>query len=153
MKFLKAGDMISGKLAKAIATIDGNIEEMFYLKDLEAIAEKQKNSIPVLGKTGDQSKTVGWNGTGSGTMYYVTSIFRKKMVEYIKTGKDFYFDLLIENADVSSATGKQTVILKDVNLDSLVMAKLDINNTELDEPFNFTWHDINMPNEFDVLYE
>lgn len=153
MRYLKAGDMVSGKKGKAIATIDGNVEELFYLKDIEAIAEKQKNTVPVLGISGDQSKTNGWSGTGSMTLYYVTSVFRKLMLEYIKTGRDIYFDILIENADISSRTGKQTVILKEVNLDSIVMAKLDVNNTELDEQTNFTWHDIDMPNEFDRLYE
>ena len=153
MRYLKAGDMVSGKKGKAIATIDGNVEELFYLKDIEAIAEKQKNTVPVLGISGDQSKTNGWSGTGSMTLYYVTSVFRKLMLEYIKTGRDIYLDILIENADITSRTGKQTVILKEVNLDSVVMAKLDINNTELDEQTNFTWHDVDMPNEFDRLYE
>ena len=153
MRYVKAGGMISGEKGKAIGTRDGNVEELFYLKDIEAIAEKQKNTVPVLGISGDQSKTNGWSGTGSMTLYYVTSVFRKLMLEYIKTGRDIYFDILIENADISSRTGKQTVILKEVNLDSIVMAKLDVNNTELDEQTNFTWHDIDMPNEFDRLYE
>lgn len=153
MKFLKAGDIISGKQGKAIATIEGNIEELFYLKDIEAIAEKQKSTVPVLGKSGDQSKTTGWSGTGSMTLYYVTSVFRKLMLEYIKTGRDVYFDILVENADISSMTRKQTTILKEVNLDSVVMAKLDISNTELDEQTNFTWHDVDMPNLFDELYQ
>lgn len=153
MKILQAGDVISGKLGKAYATINGNVEELFYLKDIEAVAEKEKSTIPVLGKTGDQVKSVGWAGTGSLNMYYITSTFRKLMIDYIKTGKDVYFNILIENADISSRTGKQTIILKDVNLNSTILAKLDINNTELDEDADFTFHDADMPNEFNQLYE
>lgn len=151
MTFMRAEDAISGKMGKAFATINGNVEEMLYLKNIEANAEKKKVPVPVLGKTGDQHKAGGWSGSGSANIYYATSKFREMMLEYIKTGKDTYFDILIENDDPTSSLGKQTTILKGVNLDSVIMAKLDIEAETLDEDVSFTYNDIDMPNTFNKL--
>ena len=63
-------------------------------------------------------------------------------------GVDTYFDLLIENEDPSSDIGKQTIILKQVNLDGIDIAKLDIDSKELDEELDFTFNGVEIRNEF-----
>lgn len=148
MPFMRAEDAISGKLGKAFATINGEVHEMLYLKNIEATAEKNKVEVPVLGRTGTQHKAGGWSGTGTATVYYATSKFRELMLEYIKTGKDTYFDILVENDDPTSNIGKQTVILKGVNLDSVIMAKLDVESETLDEDISFTYNDVDITNKF-----
>lgn len=148
MGFMRAEDAISGKMGKVFATIDGNVEEMLYVKNIEATIDKKKIEVPILGVTGDQHKAGGWSGTGSMTIYYATSLFRKMMLEYIKTGKDTYFDVLVENDDPTSGIGKQTTILKGVNLDSIIIAKLDVDSETLDEDVSFTYNDVEMPEEF-----
>lgn len=45
MSYLKAQDTISGKEGKAVATIDGNVEDMFYIKKIEANVEKTRLSL------------------------------------------------------------------------------------------------------------
>ncbi len=72
MSYLKAQDTISGKEGKAVATIDGNVEDMFYIKKIEANVEKTKSEIKTLGRRGTQHKATGWSGTGSMTilLYY-----------------------------------------------------------------------------------
>lgn len=148
MSFMRAEDAISGKQGKVYATIKGNVEEMLYVKNIEANIEKNKIEVPILGRTGTQHKAGGWKGSGSMTIYYATSLFREMMLEYIKTGKDTYFDVLIENDDPTSDIGKQTTILKGVNLDSIIIAKLDVDSETLDEDLNFTFNDVDMPNKF-----
>lgn len=148
MLFLKSGDTINGKEGIARAIIDGRIIDLFYLKDIEAVAEKKKKEINVLNKSGTQHKANGWNGTGSCTLYYITSEFRKLMIEYIKTGKDVYFDLLIGNNDKTSSVGKQTIMLYDCNLDNMVLAKLDVEEETLEEEFDFTFSDVDLLDEF-----
>ena len=148
MPFMRAEDAISGKLGKAFATINGEVHEMLYLKNIEATAEKNKVEVPVLGKTGTQHKAGGWSGTGTATVYYATSKFRELMLEYIKTGKDTYFDILVENDDPTSNIGQQTTILKGVNLDSVIMAKLDVESETLDEDISFTYNDVEITNKF-----
>lgn len=150
MSFLKAGDTISGQEGRAYATINGNVEEMFYVKNLEATAEKRKTALKMLNKRGEQNKAAGWVGTGSMTIYYVTSMFRKMMLEYIKTGKDTYFDIIIVNEDPGATIGKQTTTLKNVNLNSVVMAKLDVDSDSLEEDADFTYDDVDMPDVFNA---
>ncbi|MGX4583367.1 phage tail tube protein [Paenibacillus chitinolyticus] len=150
MKFLKALDTISGQEGVAYATIAGKVEEMFYLKKIEAKAEKQKTEVKTLGRRGTQHKAAGWSGTGSMTIYYVTSRFRQLMYEYIKHGKDVYFDIMITNNDPTSSIGAQTVTLLGVNLDSIVMASLDVESEVLEEDIDFTYDDVEINTPFNA---
>lgn len=148
MAFLRARDAISGQEGRAYATINGNVEEMFYVKTLEATVEKQKSEMKALGRRGTQHKATGWNGTGSMTIYYVTTRFRQLMLDYIKTGKDVYFDIQIVNEDPTSSIGRQTVVLKNVNLDNVIMAKVDTESEFLEEETNFTFDDVDILESF-----
>lgn len=132
-------DTINGAEGRAYTTIDGNIELMFYLKKLEAKAEKKKTEGKTIGNRATQHKANGWNGTGSMTIYYITSKFREMMLDYIKTGRDVYFDIQIVNEDPTSDVGKQTIALKKVNIDSVVLAKIDVDAETLDEEVSFTF--------------
>jgi hypothetical protein len=120
--YFHEGNAISGKQAKAYIKINGRVEELFYAKSLEATIEKNKVDVPVLGRTNTPKRSAGWSGSGTMTVYYVTSLFRKLMIDYIKSGKDFWFDLQVINEDPQSSAGKQTVMLKGCNLDSVIIA-------------------------------
>lgn len=148
MAFLRAGDTISGQEGRAYATINGQVEEMFYIKSLEATIEKQKTEVRALGKRGTQHKATGWTGSGTMTIYYVTTLFRQLMVDYIKNGRDVYFDVTIVNEDPTSSIGRQTVVLRGVNLDSVVAAKLDTEAEVLDEDVDFTFDDVDLLDSF-----
>ncbi|MEK4355199.1 phage tail tube protein [Paenibacillus sp. FSL R5-0475] len=148
MSFLKANDTISGQEGRAYATINGQVEEMFYIKTLEASVEKEKAEVKTLGRRGTQHKTTGWSGTGSMTIYYVTSRFRQLMIDYIKTGRDTNFDITVTNEDPGSTIGAQTVTLLGVNLDSVVMVSLDTESDALEEDIDFTFEDIDMGQSF-----
>lgn len=151
MATLKAWDAINGALGTCYANINGNKEEMLYVKNIEAKIKKNKREIKVLGQTGSKHKATGWSGSGSMTIYYSTTKFREMMLEYIKSGKDIYFDIVVENKDDSSNIGRQSIILKQVNIDSIIMTKLDINSTELDEEISFTFNDVSILQSFDNI--
>ncbi|WP_240415668.1 phage tail tube protein [Paenibacillus periandrae] len=156
MAFLNARDTISGQEGTAYAMIPNasgklDSEEMFYVKKLEAKVEKEKTDIKTLGRRGTQHKANGWKGTGSMTIYYVTSVFRQMMYEYIDSGKDIYFDIKVTNDDPASTAGKQTVVLKNVNLDSVIMASLDTDSTALEEEVSFTFDGVEIKDPFTVL--
>ena len=146
--FLKAGDTINGQEGIAQATINGQIHDLFFMKSIEATAEKNKSEVKTIGNRATQHKTCGWSGSGSMTIYYVTSLFRKMMIEYIKTGKDTYFDLLVTNNDKTSTVGTQTTVLYNCNLDSTVLAKLDVDSDALEEDVDFTFDDADLLDEF-----
>lgn len=149
MRELNAPDLVNGKQGRAFTKMNGNNEEMFYAKKLEAKAEKTKSEIKAIGKLAVGNKTTGIKYTGSMTIYYVTSKFRETIAEYKRTGKDIYFDMVIENDDPDSSAGQQTVLLIGVNLDSVILAKLDGDSDDpLDEDVDFTFEDFEILKAF-----
>lgn len=155
MSFLKAGDVISGQEAAATLLVhnaDGSttVENAFWAKQLEATAEIEKTEIYTLGKRGAQHKPNGWSGSGTMTIYYITTLFRKMALQYIKTGVPVYFDITVRNDDPGSTVGAQTTILKNCTLDSVVLAKFDVDADALDEEVSFTFDDVDILDEFAV---
>lgn len=146
--FMRAGDILSGQTAKAIANIGGRVEDMFYARNLEATLTKHKDPIRVLGIKGDQHKASGWEGTGSLNVFYVTSVFRRMALNYAKNGVDTYFTLTVTNEDPTSTVGKQTVVLYNCNIDSVVLTKFDTETNYLDEDIDFTFDGFDILDEF-----
>lgn len=150
-QIMNAKDSVSAPLAECFITIDGQRYNFMMAINLEAKMEKTKTEVPILGKTGKGNKATGWHGTGSATFHYNTSIFRKAMKKYKETGEDIYFDIQITNSDPTSSVGRQTIILKDCNIDSLPLAKFDADGEYLEDEFDFTFEDWEMPEEFTML--
>lgn len=151
MQSMNAKDAVSASLAQCFITINGNRYNFMQAINLEASMEKTKSEVPILGKTGKGNKTTGWKGTGSATFHYNTSIFRNLLYQYKNTGEDQYFDIQITNEDPTSSAGRQTIILKDCNLDGGILAKFDADAEYLDEEMDFTFEDWEMPETFSDL--
>lgn len=146
---LRAQDTMSGKEGRAYLKLNGNNEELFFAKTIEATVEKQKSEIKSIGKRMTGHKTVGLLGSGTMTIYYMTPIFRDMLKEYKVNGRDAYFDLVIENDDPSSSAGRQSVLLMGVNLNSTILAKLDGDSEDpLDEEIEFTFEDFDITESF-----
>ena len=149
MKELNGWNAISGREGRAYAKIDGNNEEMFCAKSVEATVEKSKGQVKAIGKRMVGHKTTGAEGTGSMTLYYLSPLVRSKLDEWKRTGVDAYFDMLIENTDPESSAGNQRVLLLGVNLDSTVLAKLDGDSDDpLEEDADFTFEDFEILESF-----
>ena len=148
MGFLKGQDIISGQEATVFANIGGKNVEMFYVKNFEAIMEKNKEEIKTIGKRGTQHKTVGFSGTGSMTCYHVTSMFAEMAQKYVNEGKDTFFDVKVTNDDPTSSVGRQTVLIKQVNLDSIPIAMVDVDSSGLEEELAFTWDGFELLEKF-----
>jgi len=148
MGYLKANDVISGQEGSAFMTIDGKNKEMFYLKNIESKVEKEKSEVKTLGKRMTQSKTTGASGSGSMTIYAVTSEFVQMAVDFMKKGADPYFTIKVTNEDPNSSIGRQTVLLKNVNLDSIPIANLDTEAEFLEQDIDFTFDDVDLLEKF-----
>lgn len=148
---MKGSDTISASLAECFITIGTRRYNFMQMINLEAKFEKTKTEVPILGKTGKGNKATGWKGTGSATIHYNTSVFRQLMVDYKETGQDTYFDIQITNEDPTSSVGRQTIILKDCNIDGGILAKFDADADYLDEDIDFTFEDFSMPETFTNL--
>lgn len=151
-KILNAGDTISGREGRAYAKINGNNEELFFAKAIEATVEKNKAEIKALGRRMTGHKTTGMNGTGSMTLYYMSPLFRGLLKQYKDTGVDLFFDMVVENDDPTSAAGKQVTLLRDCNLNNTIIAKLDADSDDpMDEAADFTFEDFDILSAFNAI--
>lgn len=148
---MNAKDSVSASLAECFIIIEGNRYNFMQALNLEAKLEKTKTEVPILGKTGKGNKATGWKGTGSATFHYNTSLFRELLERFKNTGEDIYFDIQITNEDPTSSVGRQTVILKDCNIDGGILAKFDADGEYLDEDMDFTFEDFEIPEKFHLL--
>lgn len=148
---MKGKDAISAKLAECFVTINGRRYNFMQAINLEASFEKNKTTVPILGKTGQGNKATGWTGSGSATFHYNTSIFREMMQQYKDTGEDIYFEIQVTNEDPTSAAGRQTIVFMDCNIDGGILAKFDADGEYLDEDMDFTFEDFKMPEKFALL--
>ncbi len=148
---MHAKDTVSASLAECYVTLEGKRYNLMQAINLEANFEKNKTEVPILGKTGKENKATGWTGTGSATFHYNMSVFRMLMYRYKETGEDVYFDIQVTNEDPTSSVGRQTVILKDCNIDGGILAKFDADAEYLDEDMDFTFEDFEIPEQFKLL--
>lgn len=149
MAFLLAKDAISGKEGMLWTTIDGNVRECAEVRNITVTLDKNKAEFRALGERGTQHKATGYSGTGSMTIYAVTSYWNKMLIDYANNGVDTYFTLILKNEDPNSAIGAQRIQINNVNLDGGDLAKLDVDADFLDQSFNFTWTGVKLLKEFD----
>ena len=148
---MNAWDALSAGLAECYVTIDGRRYRFMQAINLEASIEKKKMQVPVLGRMGRGNKGVGWSGSGKATFHYNSSHFRELLYRFKESGEDMYFDIQITNEDPVSSGGRQTVILKDCNLDGGVLAKFSAEDEYLEEELRFTFEDFEIPEKFTEL--
>lgn len=145
------GGIIAGSQGECYIIIGTRRYNFMTLKKINAKVTKNKEKIAVLGKSGKINKTTGWEGTGSMSYHYNTSIFAEMALEFKNTGKDTYFEIQLTNEDAGSDVGKQTVILKNCNADSIDLAMLDVDSTALEGSTDFTFDDFELPEKFTEL--
>ena len=73
------------------------------------------------------------------------------LYKFKEKGEDLYFDIQVINEDPTSSVGRQTIILKDCNLDGGVIAKFNAGAEFLEEEYKFTFEDWEMPEKFKEL--
>ncbi len=143
-------DAVSGAMAELYVTIGNNHYNFGQAITFETTFEKNKTEIPILGRTGKGHKAAGWSGSGSMTVHYNTSVMRELALKYKETGEDTYFTMQCTNEDPTSSVGRQTIIYKDCNFDSLILSKFDADAEYLDEDIDFTFDDFEMPETFNT---
>lgn len=151
MNILQAEDAVNGREGIATAVIDGKVVELMELANLSITVEKEKTEFKAMGTRNTQNKTIGWSGTGSANVRYVSSRYAKMLHTYVKTGKDTYFTIVVKNEDPSSKTGRQVIQVLGCNIDSADIAKLDVDAEILDQDIDFTFNDFNILEEFTPL--
>lgn len=145
---MSARDAVSGSLGTCYIYKDNCRYTMANVIKVEASVEKTKTEVPILGRTGKGHKSSGWEGTGSATLHFNNSLMRKWMEEYKNTQKDFYFDMEVTVSDPTTNVGEYRVVLKDCNVDSLMIVNLDTDAEYLEEDVDFTFDDFAIDRHF-----
>ena len=148
---MKGRDTIAAKLAECFITIGTRRYNFMQMIDMEAKVDKTKKKVPRLGAIMDGHKSVGMEGTFSGTAHYNQSVMRQALLDYKNTGEDTYFEMQITNDDPGSAAGRQTIVLYDCHTDGGILAKFDADGETLDEELEGTFDDFDMPESFKKL--
>lgn len=149
---MKSKDAISGKEGTVyINTADKRIEVGNLLR-LDATMTKQKSEVRAVGKRSTGYKADGWSGAGTMSFHYNQSFLRSDMYDYVKTGIDHYYEVEVVNEDKSSIVGRQMVVLKDVNIDSIILTQVDSDDGVLEEDVPFTFEDFEIPAKFTDLH-
>ena len=151
MNILQAEDAVNGREGIATAEINGQIIELMELANINITIEKEKSEFKAMGTRNTQNKTNGWKGTGSANVRYISTRWAKLMETYVKTGVDTYFTIVVTNEDPGSATGKQIIQVLGCNIDSIDIAKLDVDSEVLDQDIDFTFNDFNVLQEFNDI--
>lgn len=148
---LKADDTINGAEGTATMIVDGRVEELFEARSVEATVELNVADIRTLGNRMTQHKPTGASGSGSMTIYYISSRFARMVVDYLKTGRIPKFDLIVKNEDPSSATGKQLSKLSGCLINGADLGRLDIESDALETTVDFTFDDADLLQEFNAI--
>ena len=146
-----AGDVVYSSLAMAYMTMKGKRYKLFQARKLEAKIDKTKKEVGILGRTVKGNKSTGGKGTGKLTIYKNTGLFTELMIDFMKTGRDVYFDLQVTNNDPTSNAGPRTVILKDCNINTATIASFDVDGDWLEEELEFTFEAALLPQSFKQL--
>ena len=148
-----ARNAVSAKMAECFITIDGNRYNFMSAINLEATFEKAKTEVPILGRMNRGHKAVGSSITGNAEFHLNTSIWREIAYKFQQTGEDIYFDIQITNEDITASDiGRQTIILRDCNLDSVLLAAFDADSDDsLTESIDFTAESFELPEKFNNM--
>ncbi len=150
---MAARNAVSAKMAECYVTIDGNRYNFMSAINLEVTFEKSKTEVPILGRMNKGHKSTGSSITGSGEFHFNTSVWREVAYRFQETGEDLYFDMQITNEDITASDiGKQTIILYDCNLDSVLLAAFDADSDDtLTESMDFTAERFELPESFKLM--
>lgn len=147
-KWTTGAPVIAGGEGSLVITEAGRQITLANVSSVEANIEHDKSDIQPVGHRLTLHKVTGGSGSGSMTVYYMSSRFGEYMEAYKQTGVSPYFDMIITNDDPASPSKRQIVRLMGVNLDSDTLATLDGSHTELTVDLDFTFEDYEITEAF-----
>lgn len=143
-RFLLAKDTVNGAEGQIFITVDGRNMEVASMRNIRTTAGIQDTDMRVIGTRRVQKKIQGVALTGTGNIYYGSSVFTDMVLSYIKTGIMPSFDIQIINNDPATSVGTQNMIYTGCRLTGDVpLSVLDDEEGMLNFDFNFTVEDVN----------
>jgi hypothetical protein len=139
MSELNYGDVIALSEGKVFATIDGANVPLLEVKEATAELELNKEEVFALGKRIKGHKVTSAGGSGSLTLYWVSSMWNKIAEEYLRSGRLPYMTMTAINEDKSSSIGKQVVNIGGFMPDKIVLFNLEADDGIAENEMDFTF--------------
>ena len=143
-------ESVSSSLGSVFAEVNGKRYVLASLSKFKAKFKTNTTKKGVLGISGKQSRSSGWEGTWEATFYYNQSTFRELARVYAQEGIMPTFAIQVINEDPSSVKiiGRQSVTFKDCIIEELVLAAIDVEAEILDEEVSGTFNDFEYNDKF-----
>lgn len=140
MSYLLAKDTVNGAEGSVVVTRDGRNYVVAGMRNITTNAEIQSSDMRVIGTRKIQDKPNGAKLTGTGNIYYGTSLWTDMVLEYINTGIMPEFDIQITNRDPATSVGAQIMAYYGCHLTGTIPISI-LNDEEamLNYNFNFAY--------------
>ncbi|GAP04883.1 phage tail tube protein [Fructobacillus tropaeoli] len=148
MAFTKPGDVISSKEGRVVASIDGNNVLLAEVEEFEAKLEGNVEEIALLGRRMKGHKMTSMEGTGSVTLYHISSRFAEIADKWINQGIYPDISITVTVEDPSSAAGKQVFQIMGVTFKDAMLASLKADDGLLEQDFDITFDDFRILQKF-----
>ena len=131
---MKANDLINGTWGEVWIN-DKQVDE---IKAFQAKLEFEKEDVDICGEMMQQHKVVGYNGTGSMTLYKTNSRMIKVLQNFMKDGIEPEVTIVGKLAD-PAAVGSERISISGVSFDDLTFFDFEAKTLgEIECPFTFT---------------
>ena len=115
-----------------------NDEQVDEIKAFQAKLEFEKEDVDICGEMMQQHKVVGYNGTGSMTLYKTNSRMIKVLQNFMKDGIEPEVTIVGKLAD-PAAVGSERISISGVSFDDLTFSDFEAKTLgEIECPFTFT---------------
>lgn len=149
-KYLLERDALNGKEGKGFAIIDGEVIEIFRFKNFSLKATFDITPFKVVGTIKKQKKTTGIELGGSFVVYMGMPEWANIVNKYLKFGQQTYFSLQIANDDPNVTIGGQTINIKNCQITSADIIKLDADADFLDQNVEYSCLDFDIIEQFNL---
>ncbi len=135
-------DPISAAQGTAFMTVGTQNIVLFYAKSVEAKITKNKQDVRVAGRRSVGKKATSWSGSGTMSIYEITSAFKEMFLSYVNNGEDVYFALQIVNED--ARYGREVKQLTGCNFDEIIFAQFSDEDSFLEQELTFTFDGVEL---------
>lgn len=140
MSYLLAKDTVNGAEGSVVITQNGVNTVIAGMRNITTNAEIQSTDMRVVGTRVIQNKNNGSKLTGTGNIYYGSTIFTNMVLQYIQTGVMPQFDIQITNNDPTTTVGSQVMAFYGCTLTGTVpLAILNSEEAMMNYDFNFAY--------------
>lgn len=129
---------------KVFVTIDGKNIPLLETKEASAELEFEIEEVFGLGKRISGNKITGAKGSGKMSLYYVSSMWNKIAIDYIKTGKWPRMSMTAVTEDANSEIGKQVVTINGFKPKKIVPFNMKADKGVLENDIDFVFDGIDM---------